>query len=284
MALKEFPIPVHVYKTAPRASGGTLRLAMRVQPGRRPDAPLLYVVHGGGWNACDSSEVFMYPAMTEALTADGWAIAAVDYRLVGTPDDTHFDEMFTDILDGLEWLAVRRGPFRFDPGRVVVMGTSAGGHLALMTGLAGRTFRPHLPVGFRLIVDHCGPTDLTDLSGFADNPFVGTYRGMVEALAGAPLAPAQYAAFRRISPYHYLTPQSPPILMLHGTADTIVPFQQSQKLAERCLSLGVPHCLLPITHAGHDMEQSELAGLAPRPSRDAALRCAAAWARAYAAD
>lgn len=47
------------------------------------------------------------------------------------PENTHFDEMFEDILDGLEWLAARQERFRFDPAPVVVMGTSAGGHLSL---------------------------------------------------------------------------------------------------------------------------------------------------------
>lgn len=270
-----FPVDRYVYKTV-----GGRPLALLTLPGLRPDAPLLYVVHGGGWDSGDATELFCYPSLTRMLRESGWALASVEYRLTDTPDNAHFDEMFEDILDGLAWLADRCDQFCFDPGRVAVIGTSAGGHLALMTGLAGKAFRPGLPADIRLVIDCCGPADLLDFGALEGEDFA-YYLDAIEKLAGAPPTAPQAAVYRRISPYAYITPQSPPIFMLHGTADTIVPFGHSQKIAERCLAQGVPHCLMPLTHAWHDMELSKLPGLQPQPGRDAALRCAAAWAIAY---
>ena len=269
-----FPVDKHAFKTV-----GGQTLSLLTLPGLRPDAPLLYVVHGGGWDSGEASELFCYAPLTRLLREHGWAMASVEYRFAHTPEGYRFDEMFDDILDGLEWLAARRAAFQFDPQRVVALGTSAGGHLALMTGLAGRTFRPSLPVEIRLVIDCCGPADLLDFGSLEGEDFA-YYRSVIEPLAGAPPIAQQAAVYRRISPIQYVTPQSPPLFMIHGTADTIVPFGHSVRMAERCLALGVPHCLMPLTHAWHNMELSKLPGLSPRPERDVALRCAAQWALA----
>ena len=112
-----FPVDKHAYKTV-----GGQSLSLLTLPGLRPDAPLLYVVHGGGWDSGEASELFCYAPLTRLLRERGWALASVEYRLAHTPEQNHFDEMFDDILDGLTWLAARREAFRFDPRRVVVAG------------------------------------------------------------------------------------------------------------------------------------------------------------------
>ena len=277
MAMRQLSHSEVVFK---RIDGAALRLY--VWPSRRPAAPLLFVIHGGGWCGGDSLEdMEAFAPMAEALAAEGWAAATVDYRLTGPDRAVRFDDLFGDVLDGLAFLCGHAGEYGVDPQRVIVAGGSAGGHLALMTGLAADAFRPGFPARVRLIVDLCGPADLLDLSGYADSPDLDDAKGMLTMLTGVPPVAPQAAVYRRVSPYFYVTPQSPPMLLVHGTADTLVPFSQSKKLAARCLEAGVPHCLIPVTYAWHDF-QSRIAGKNAAPALDLALACAAEWARAFA--
>ncbi len=277
MAMRQLPHKDVVFK-AP--DGKPLRLY--TWPSDRPKAPVLFVIHGGGWCGGDALEdMEAFAPMAEALLAEGWAAATVDYRLTGPDREIRFEDLFSDVLDGLAYLCAHAEEYGADPQRVVVAGGSAGGHLALMTGLAAQAFRPGFPARVRLIVDLCGPADLLDLSDYIDSPYLDDAKGMLTMLTGVPPTAPQAAVYRRVSPYFYVAPQSPPILMVHGTVDTLAPFSQSQKLAARCLEAGVPYCLLPITYAWHDF-QSRVAGKSAAPALGLALACAAEWARAFA--
>lgn len=128
--------------------GGQL-LGMDVyEPNQHPaPAPVVLVVHGGGWAGGDRSDV---RPEAEALAAAGFVAVAPDYRL-SAPGSPAFPSALDDLEAALAWIQQHAVAFDADPGRVAALGVSAGGNLALDLGVRNRV---------AAVVSWSGPTDL----------------------------------------------------------------------------------------------------------------------------
>src|SRR5882724_10412921 len=129
-----------------------------------PEPTLMYI-HGGGWNSGHKGDGMMY---TLAWLEMGWNVVNVEYRLAGAATAPGAVE---DCLCALRWVVSHAAQYRIDPARIVVMGDSSGGHLALMTGMAPAAAgldRPCNPSGdaplpkVAAIVNWYGITDVVD--------------------------------------------------------------------------------------------------------------------------
>lgn len=100
-----------------------------VVPADNRKAPLLVFIHGGGWSIGDKRGSTALKA--EHFTGRGWAFVSLNYRLV--PNAT-VEQQGADIASGLAWLRKNAGRLGLDPDRIVLMGHSAGAHLAALTG------------------------------------------------------------------------------------------------------------------------------------------------------
>lgn len=213
-----------------------------------PDAaqtpgPVLVHFHGGGWarGARPESWTGFRPYL-----AAGFSVVTVQYRLAG---QAPAPAAVADARCALHWVGVHAARMGFDPRRVVVSGTSAGAHLALMAGLlpdANEIDPPECAGAPRAaaILDFYGPTDLTALrpGSAALHPTVTNWIG--------PRADAKEQA-RRLSPIAWLTANSPPIFIVHGDADPVVPLAQSQDLKSRLDTLAIPAELHVVNGGGH---------------------------------
>ena len=267
-----------VYKTTEEGE-----LTMLFWPGSQPNAPVLYWIHGGGWcggSAEKAASALKKVAFTQLLQA-GWAMAAVNYRLIGEKKQIRFDDLMQDILDGLCWLSERAEELSIDPQRIVTAGASAGGHLSLMVALASDTFCPRKPFRVILGIDMSGPTDLTDLSCCEGNWFCDEMHRLTDMLIGSENAAHTQPARRRASPLYYVTPQSPPVVIIHGTHDTVVPIAQSDRLLERLRACDVPVMYCPITGGEHDWKGYS-DKITARPSLQVCMQAANAWAQELA--
>lgn len=202
-------------------------------------APLIVFVHGGSWRGGERDD---YRRYLVDYAAKGYVTASVSYRLA---QEAHYPAAVDDVRSALAWLAARSGRYGFDPGRVALVGGSAGAHLAMLVAYSsplesgtsaagdrpdGRESGPALTI--RGVVNFYGPADLT--SEFArSHPTVQDFLG-----ASYESAPD---VFRRASPIVHVTPDDPPTLVLHGTLDEVVPIEQSDRLVARLEEAGVPH-------------------------------------------
>ena len=148
------------YKTA---AIGDLQLSLHLPsvgaPGQRP---LVVWVHGGGWSRGSKDDLpRSNPQLYSALLQEGYAIASVGYRLSG---EAQFPAPAQDINDALNFLHDRGGEYGVDGRAVVMAGRSAGGHLALLVGLANGHGTPSFlePARYKVrgIVSFFGPADL----------------------------------------------------------------------------------------------------------------------------
>jgi acetyl esterase/lipase len=200
--------------------------------------PCVLVVHGGSWQHYNRLQL---PALNRYLAAHGYAVAAIDYRLAPTH---RFPAAKDDVLAALGFLKDNAASLGIDASRLVLMGRSAGAHLALLVAYSSND------PAIRGVVSLYGPADLHYGYDHPANPAVHDSRGVLEAFLGG--NPAQMpATYREASPIGFVGPASPPTLLIHGGRDELVQPIQSERLAARLAQAGRPHLLLRLPWATH---------------------------------
>ncbi|HEX5503187.1 MAG TPA: alpha/beta hydrolase [Thermomicrobiales bacterium] len=242
-----------------RLGGNALAMDLYEPPAAaaRP-APAVLYVHGGGWIMGDrqpggpgagmaNSPGAFFPALQRELNARGFVVAAIDYRLAPLHP---WPAPIEDARCAVRFLRAQAGELGIDPGRIGAWGSSAGGQLVALLGLAGPDagfdVGPYRAQSGRVqvVVDLFGPGDFTRAGDFGPFP-----RVLIALSLG------RDAAVRRAaSPVTYAGPDSPPFLILHGAADTEVAPAQSRELASRLAAAGTPVTLVLVAGAGHGFD------------------------------
>jgi acetyl esterase/lipase len=205
--------------------------------------PTLIYFHGGGWQGSDriAASLSLVPFM-----ALGWNVVNVDYRLTGV---SLAPAAVEDCRCALRWVTGNAKQYGFDTKRIVVSGISAGGHLALMTGMAPMSAgldrrcvgRDELKVA--AIINWCGITDVADL---LEGPNMQAF-----AVSWLGSSPNREALAKQVSPLTYVRPGLPPILTIHGDQDPSVPYAHATRLHEALSRAGVSNRLVPLPGAKH---------------------------------
>jgi acetyl esterase/lipase len=207
-----------------------------------PDPVAVVVhVHGGGW--LRGSRRHPLPALGDGfypgLAAAGLAVAAIDYRLSG---EARYPAAVDDVRAAVAWVRAVLPGYGITPGPVVLWGDSAGGHLALLAALTGTAVTGRVDG----VVAWFPVTDLTSVHGpDGDDPhtrealFLGAPPSLVPELA------------RAASPLTHVHAGAPPVLLLHGDSDTLVPPDQSIRLAAALRDVGAPVSLVLVPGASH---------------------------------
>jgi acetyl esterase/lipase len=243
---------VKVEKNIPYAATKDPRqsLDMYLPKSPKSDKPLPVVVniHGGAFRMGDKN---MGVREIVALVASGdYAAVSINYRLSGQaiwPAQIH------DCKAAIRWVRASAQKYNFDPENIGVIGGSAGGHLVAMLGTSGGALALEGNVGpykgtsskVKCVVDQFGPSDLLAMGGSHDSP-----ESPESQLIGGAVQENKETA-REASPITYVTRDDPPFLILHGTADPLVPFNQSERLSRTLKEAGVDCLFVPVTGAGH---------------------------------
>ena len=255
------PPPAHDAPLPPvRPAAGGVRLLPGIPyaaiPGIRPleldlytpveqPAPVIVFLHGGGWrlgsrHTAGPAYRGADPTPFEQVAQAGIAVASVDYRLSG---EATFPAQLHDAKAAVRWLRTRSDELGIDPERIAAWGESAGGHLAELLGLTGDDARLEGEVGFRGppsrvsgVVAWYAPRDVAAVAtDLATDPADPTTREAL--LLGAP-APSVPDLAAQASPITYVRRDAPPVLLLHGEADRVIPFVQSVRLHTALVEAG----------------------------------------------
>lgn len=225
-----------------RANNVELRLDIYAPRTEEP-APTFIYFHGGGWvaGAKETSVLRLMPYLER-----GWAAVNVQYRL---GDVSLAPAAVEDCLCALRWIIANAEDYGFDTDRLVTSGNSAGGHLALTTGMipdSGGLDR-QCPGGEELsvaaIVNWYGITDVADL---LEGPNMKNYA--VEWLGSQP---DRVEIAERVSPLTYVADDLPPVITIHGDADPVVPYSHATRLHQALERAGVPNKLVTVPGGGH---------------------------------
>jgi len=225
------------------ASNYEVKLDVHKRKDTAAPQPTVIYIHGGGWIGGSKNGI---SSLLIPWLEMGWNVVNVDYRLSRVSQAPAAVE---DCLCALRWVAAHAQNYGIDVTRLVLSGESAGGHLALTTGLIPETAGldrqcPGAPLPkVAAIVDFYGITDVADL---LDGPNERSY-----AVAWLGGAPDRQEVAKRVSPLTYVRPGLPPILTIQGDADPIVPYTHSLRLQDALEKAGVPHQLITVPGGKH---------------------------------
>jgi acetyl esterase/lipase len=250
IAQYEFPLSTNI--SYQRANNVELKLDVITAGPRSVPRPTLIYFHGGGWleGSKDGALFYMLPYLARGMNA-----VNVEYRMA---PESLAPAAVEDARCALHWVYDHAQEYGFDTSRLVVSGHSAGGHLALMTGMLtpsagfdnecrrltqdwrGNTIED---VKVAAIINFFGPTDVPKLlEGPAARNFAIRWLGN---------QPNRMEVASRVSPLSYVRPGLPPILTIMGDKDPIVAYSQGVSLHKALDGAGVPNQLLTILDGGH---------------------------------
>ena len=206
--------------------------------------PAVIYIHGGGWIGGSYKRA---PILHLAQT--GYFAASIEYRLSSV---AKWPAQIEDCKLAVRWLRANAAHYHVDPNRIGVWGDSAGGHLVDCLGTMadvknyeGTGGYPGVSSAVDAVVDFYGPTDFTD---------PGTYSFEATRLTKGLFGVARDqnpGLWKSGSPLAYVKAGDPPMLLVHGDSDEMVPLAQSTVFDAALTQAGVPHQFLIVKNAGH---------------------------------
>jgi acetyl esterase/lipase len=202
------------------------------------NAPVLVQIYGGAWQRGEPGDD---EAFARYFAGRGFVVAAVDYRHAPA---WRWPAQIDDVHLALAWVRSNVRQYGGDPDRMVLIGRSAGAQLALVAAYQAGTRE------VAGVVSLYGPVFLADGWRVPPRPDPLNVRAVLESfLGGTPdQVPAAYAA---ASPITYLSPSSPPTLLVYGARDHIVDIGFARRLDKRLRAARVPGALIELPWAEH---------------------------------
>jgi acetyl esterase/lipase len=200
--------------------------------------PCVIVIHGGGWDGGDRAQL---PKLNHWLARQGYAVAAVSYRLAPKfPWPAQRD----DLLGAIAFLKSRADELGIDPHRLVLLGRSAGGQIAQVVGYTAGD------AAIRGVVGLYAPSDL--IFGYInthENDMLRSPALMRQFLGGTP--DSARLNYESASALFHVNRLTPPTLLLHGTNDAVVWYRHSVRLDARLAQHGIPRAFVQLPWATH---------------------------------
>jgi acetyl esterase/lipase len=257
-----------------RGVSGDLKLDLALPARGHGPVPAIVVLHGGAWRELCGTRHTLLP-ITFELAARGYVAVTISYRSAPMHP---FPAQIHDAKCAVRWLRANAARYRIDTERIGVLGHSSGAHLACLLGTtAGRADfegtggHAAQSSAVQAVVGYYGATDLAQLHARAggNGPKDWFTRVVLEDLLGGP--PAKKAeCYAKASPLSHLHKAAAPTLLIHGSADSIVPLDQSERYVERARAVKAPVRLLVLKGADHGFG-SGLGGKVGRQADVAAL-------------
>jgi acetyl esterase/lipase len=227
-------------------AGETLMADLAIPTGPGP-FPAVVCIHGGGWTSGSRKQM---SKTLETLARRGYVAIAPDYRLAPKHP---FPACLEDCKVAVRWLRGNATTYHVDPQRIAALGLSAGGHLACLLGvtdagdgLEGNGGYSQHSSEVNAVVSFAGPTDLQAETQWSEEVLK---KNLTPLLGGTPKDKADLA--RKASPISWSPRKAPPMLLVHGSDDRIVPLSQPTSFVEKMRKGGSSATTLVLEAEGH---------------------------------
>ena len=215
-------------------------------PAQISPVPVAILVHGGGWIGGD--RVRNVEPLFALLQESGFAWFSISYTL--TRDIGGLGAGVEDVRTAISFLRQHAAEYQIDAARIFVIGESAGAQLAALAVL-----NQPMPA-VRAVVAFYMPSDLEEIA--RSSRYLEGHAG---AIMASPLAGFLLPKFRDLSPVRKVRPGMPPLLLIHGDQDQLVPFRQSEAMCRAVREAGAKCDLIAVRGGAHGIRRWEAAGL-----------------------
>lgn len=200
---------------------------------------VMMLIHGGSWSGGDKQSFQAYVDSLQQYLPD-YAFININYRLA-TYTANRFPAQENDIKAALTYVIDKTDEYNISH-NVVLLGASAGAHLALL-----QAYKYTEPVKVQAVISFFGPTDMEDIYNHPIHPQVPML--MQVLMGGTPVTNPDI--YKQSSPLNFVTPQSCPTLLFHGGNDPLVNPKQSALLKDKLQQAGVANELIVYPNEGH---------------------------------
>ncbi len=221
-----------------RAGDEVLLLDASVPAGNGPYAAAI-IVHGGGWRSGDKQDMAI---LFKPLTDANFVWFSINYRLA---PKNRWPACFEDVKQAIRWVKTNAAKYKVDPNRIAIIGYSAGGQIACLAATtADKDTAVQAVVGLAPLGDIV--SDALRRGGMS------TYLMDLFGCKGLDAnSPQVVQVLWDCSPINHVRPNLPPFLLVHGTADKSVPYQQSLNFKTRLEDVGNKCDIITIKDAPH---------------------------------
>ena len=254
---KQEPVPVKSNIDLVYAKYGDreMKLDLYVPEDGEGPFPIVVWIHGGGWTEGDKKDCL---PLNFGYCQKGYATASLSYRFINVAP---FPAQIEDCKAAIRWLKAHSKEYNIDPNHIGVWGGSAGGHLACLLGVTGKTKK--FDVGDHLdqtsevhaICNYFGPTDFLSWLDYLESnaDLTNLFNGVRITFLGGQMEEKVELA-KEASPTTFVDQNAAPFIHIHGTVDIIVPVEQAEKLHDKLRAANVWSRLFLVPRAGHNGE------------------------------
>ncbi len=234
------------------ASGGKKLLMDYFYPAKHNGRmPAVIWIHGGGWSSHDLTRIYRPEKELAELAKLGFFCASIDYRLL---DEAPFPAQIQDCKCAVRFLRAHAAELGIDPEHIGVWGESAGGHLAALLAVSNGVEEFEGDGGWQdcssdvqAAVPWYAPCNLWEC-----HQATGQEESIFTALMGCASGTEAFERkIRAASPSYYIDRALPPMLLMHGDRDSIVPYAQSEDFCRAARAAGNPVRLITVHDQGH---------------------------------
>ncbi|MGY8667574.1 alpha/beta hydrolase [Bradyrhizobium sp. UFLA05-109] len=226
-----------------------------IKPVSDKPVPAIVFVSGNGWRSIDRAALI--PQLSPIAKA-GYLVAAIDYRIIG---EANFPKPLEDVKTAIRFLRANAKTYNVDPDHIAVWGNSAGGHLSAMAATTGEMKEydsdrwPGQSSAVQAAVIFYGPMDLShrmDASAVNGSPGMSVESAFLGFDAKDP---ANAEKVKKANPIAQISDKTPPMLIVHGTKDIVVPISESEDLYAALTAAKRPATFIRVEGSGHSFGQ-----------------------------
>ena len=231
----------------------SLDLALPIKRKSNSPLPVIAFIHGGAWRAGNKDNGLSQ--LYELLESGQYAGVSIGYRL---SQHAKWPAQIHDCKAAIRWIRANAKKHGLDGGRIAVHGTSAGGHLVALLGTSAGvpemdgSIGPHTnsSTEVRCVLDYYGPTNFLRMNDFKSRIDHDAADSPESQLIGGAIQDNKIKTLTA-NPITYIDSEDAPFLIMHGTDDMLVPYNQSVLLDKALKKSGVPSVFLTIKGGKH---------------------------------